>query len=100
MPVHWVVVNSDGTVRRSSGGITVNRTATGQFVITWPTATSGCSLAATLSTDSASTGSLNSGEVQAFGPEGTSLTANQSEVATRDDVGAFADHGFNAQQVC
>jgi hypothetical protein len=103
VPINWVVVNSDGTIRRQSGGVTVSRTTTGQYTITWPTAVANCSLAVTLSSDNAGgpPPNVNTGEALAFGPEGgTGLGSTQSAVQTRDDVGGFADRGFNAQEVC
>jgi hypothetical protein len=96
-----VVVNANGTIRRSNATIGVTRVALGRYVITWPTDPRTCSLGATISLPAVGVTTPRHGEVNHYGPEGTNLTqATQTEVDTRDDVGGFDDRGFTALEIC
>ena len=96
----WALIDSDGTVVRQSGGISVAAKFTGAYYLVFPRSLMGRSLLATPSATSDTSlaasvcGGLNSQQIACFSGPNTSSSAY---VAVTDDTGTFTDERFYIQ---
>jgi hypothetical protein len=95
--VLYAVVEADGTLARSSGGVTSSQESTGDYVVDFHRNISSCAYIGTIGLSGA-VGTSASGEITVVGA--FAVAPNGVFVSTQDSTGAEADLAFHLVVVC